>query len=453
MEQDSQQFDDIAAKLKSEISLQTDEEFYRSALKESNDIYEHLQKEYKKGLDEIELTEHDLDLLDFIKERLPDSFWTLNDLSERYVYTSLVSLQKHTHPFVDDFVKALRKGGWEGEEKDPFPEFEIEEPSVEYNDKKGEDDRDIDSVIRTIEVLQKGISLVNIEDILLELFLNQSHQNQIKIIRYVLSNDMTEYTPMWNRILSEFWWDDEVKPDLEKWWSIKEAAHVVVKRFPYDYVLEHRFELGQHAYSSVCDLLAREKGFYIDKSRLKRFEYLQILANNHIHIDDEEADSLLFDHIMIWLCEMQRKVNEEESVDWREYSRVTPWREYSKVIPRGIDYLDRQSILLYWFSYKPSLYEVPWVGRYATNLCFTGNTNTVAKLIVWNQFLRSNLQSYLEENEEGTIKLERVAEELDDNIDRNWRRFIELAIETCPVEKATIEDWFMPDEDDELQLE
>jgi hypothetical protein len=241
--------------------------------------------------------------------------------------------------------------------------------------------------------------------------------------------------------------DDEFQP------IYKEAAHVVVKRFPYDYVLEHRFELGQQAYSSVCDLLAREKGFNIDKSRLKRFEYLQILANNHIHIDDEEADSLLFDHIMIWLCEMQRKVNEEESVDWSKYSRVTPWSKYRRVTPRYTDYLDRQSKLLYWFSYKPSLYEVPWVGRYAMNLCFTGNTNTVAKLIVWNQFLRSNLQSYSEENEEGTIKLERVVEELDDNIDRNWRRFIELAIGSCPVEKATTEGWFMSDEDDELKLE
>ena len=82
MEKDLQQFDDIAAKLKSELSLQTDEEFYRSALKESNDIYEHLQKEYQKGLDEIELTEHDLDLLDYIKGQLPYSFWVLNGLSE-----------------------------------------------------------------------------------------------------------------------------------------------------------------------------------------------------------------------------------------------------------------------------------------------------------------------------------------------------------------------------------
>ena len=91
---------------------------------------------------------------------------------------------------------------------------------------------------------------------------------------------------------------------------------------------------------------------------------------------------------------------------------------------------------------------MPWTGRLALNLCFLGNTNTVAKLIVWNQFLRSNLQSYLEENEVGTIKLERVAEELDYNIDRNWRRFIELAIQSCPVENATTEGWFMSDKDD-----
>ena len=440
MEQDSQQFNDIAAKLKSELSLQTDEEFFHDALKESHDIYEHLQKEYQKGLDEIELTEHDLDLLDFIKERLPYSFWVLNGLSENlYINTSLASLQKYSYWLVDDFVTGLCKVGNEDVVMKDNPFLEFDEPIVENDKKEKENDYDIESLIKTIDVLQSGVFMDEKEQVLIELFEEQTRQNKVKIIRHVLSNKKTEYTRTWNFILSDIWWDDELKPDLEKWWSSKECACVVVKRFPNEYVKEHLFELGQSDYCSVCNLFEREKGFSIDKSRLRRFEYMQILADNHIHIDADEADSLLFDHIMIWLCEMQRKVNEEESVDWSEYSRATP---------RGIDYLDCQSILLYWFSNKPSLYEVPWVGRYASNLCFTGNTNTVAKLIVWNQFLRSNLQSYSEENEEGTIRLERVAEELDDNIDRNWRRFIELAIETCPVEKATIEDWFMPDKDD-----
>ena len=98
MSSNTNQFDAIAGSLKQELSLQTDEEFYRSALKESNDIYEHLQKEYQKGLDEIELTEHDLDLLDYIKGQLPHSFWALNDLGEDlYVNSSLASLQRYSH--------------------------------------------------------------------------------------------------------------------------------------------------------------------------------------------------------------------------------------------------------------------------------------------------------------------------------------------------------------------
>ena len=55
------------------------------------------------------------------------------------------------------------------------------------------------------------------------------------------------------------------------------------------------------------------------------------------------------------------------------------------------------------------------------------------------------MQSYFEANEEGTIKLEQLAEGIDDNVDRNWRRFIELAIETCPIEKEEIEDEFISD--------
>lgn len=445
MEQDSQQFDVIAAKLKSELSLQTDEEFFHDALKESHDIYEHLQKEYQKGLDEIELTEHDLDLLDYIKGQLPYSFWVLNGLSENlYINTSLVSLQKYSYWLVDDFVTGLCKLGNEDIVTDYNPYFEFDEPSAENDKKEEENDYDIESLIKTIDVLQSGVFMDEKEQVLTELFEEQTRQNKIKIIRHVLSNKKTEYTRTWNFILTDIWWDDELKPDLEKWWSSKDCACVVVKRFPNEYVKEHLFELSQSDYCSVCNLLAKEKGFSIDKSRLRRFEYMQILADNHIHVLDEYADSLLFDHIMIWLHKIRKKISEGKTVDWREYGWITPG---------FINHQDYQSLLSHWFNYKPSLYELPWTGRLALNLCFMGNTNTVAKLIVWNQFLRSNLQSYSEENEMGTIKLERVAEEFDDNIDRNWRRFIELAIETCPVEKAKIEDWFMPDEDDELKLE
>jgi hypothetical protein len=345
---------------------------------------------------------------------------------------------------VDDFVTGLCKVGNEDIVIKDNPFLEFDEPIVENDKKEKENDYDIESLIKTIDVLQSGVFMDEKEQVLIELFEEQTRQNKIKIIRHVLSNKKTEYTRTWNFILSDIWWDDELKPDLEKWWSSKECACVVVKRFPYEYVKEHWFELGLSDYCSVCNLLAREKGFSIDKSRLRRFEYMQILADNHIHIDADEADSMLFDHIMIWLHKIRKEISEGKTVDWREYGLITPG---------FINHQDYQSLLSHWLNYKPSLYELPWMGRLALNLCFLGNTNTVAKLIVWNQFLRSNLQSYLEENEEGTIRLERVVEELDYNIDRNWRRFIELAIESCPVEKATTEGWFMSDKDDELQLE
>ena len=103
-----EQFNSIAAKIKAELSLVSDEEYYHGLINESLDIYNHLQKEYQKGLDEIDLTENDLRMLDFIKERLPHSFWVLNDLSEfRFSDDSLVSIKDFNYWYIDDFIQGL----------------------------------------------------------------------------------------------------------------------------------------------------------------------------------------------------------------------------------------------------------------------------------------------------------------------------------------------------------
>ncbi len=104
-----------------------------------------------------------------------------------------------------------------------------------------------------------------------------------------------------------------------------------------------------------------------------------------------------------------------------------------------------------WFSYKPTLYDLPLVKIYALYLCSMGNTNTLAKLITWEHFLRSNIKSLIEENELEMVKVNQIPDVFVDNIDRMWRRFFELAIETCPIEKDQIKDEFISHYEDEFK--
>ena len=461
MEQDSQQFDDIAAKLKSELSLQTDEEFYRSALKESHDIYEHLQKEYKKGLDEIELTEHDLDLLDFIKERLPHSFWGLNDLSEElFLDESLVTLKKKYsyYRFVEDFIRSLCKGGWDGEimceggrdgkirvDESPRNKF-VEEWSDSLNEEKLED------VLMLVGSLIKGRYCCEKEALMRKIIDDQPHQNKIVIMKFILSNTDGDYMYWWHNmcfnILKDSWWDDTLIPIVEGYKGDAREdyrASVIALRFPYDYVLEHREQLETWDYESVCCRLAREKGFVIDKSKMVRSRYFWILAKNHIHVEDSEADRLLFEHIGLWLLAGRRHLSKRKIKDWKDNI------DWSRYILLDSDQFRYKDLLPFWFSYKPSLYELPMVKIYALYLCSMGNTNTLAKLITWDHFLRSNINNMIEENGQEMVKVEQVPDAFVDNMDRMWRRFFELAIETCPIEKDQIKDELISYYEDEFK--
>ena len=330
MSNNANQFEEIVGQLQDELSLLSDKEYYRRVLNESREIYDYLQKEYKKGLDEIELTDNDLRLFDYIKERLPHSFWGLNDLSEVvFLNDSLVKLKKCNYRPVDDFVQALCEGGWDDEIIEGY-EFDEEWP----------DD------------------------------LNEENLD--------------------NSLMQEY-----------------------------------------HDYESVCNRLAGEKGGVIEKSKLSRRWYFGFLAKNHIHIEDSEADRLLFEHIKLWLLAGRQHLSKKETINWSRYVKIDTYL------------CDYKRQMTFWFNYKPSLYELPLVRRYALYLCSMGNTNTLAKLITWDHFLRSNIKSLIEEYEQEMVKVEQITDTFVDNIDRMWRRFFEIAIETCPVENDQMEDEFL----------
>ena len=458
MSNNIEQFDAVVGHLKQELSLLTDEEFYRSALKESHDVYLHLQKEYKKGLDEIDLTENDLGLLDFIKERLPHSFWVLNDLSE-FIFSgdSLVSIKEYNYWYIDDFIQALCKGSWDGEimceggrnGKTREDEFQRDKFDEEWSDSLNEEK--LEDVLMLVDSLLKGKHCWEKEALMRKIIDDQPHQNKIMIMKFILSNTDDEYMSIWHSIcfdiLKDSWWDDALIPIVERYWvfslgsyfSQGDCASVIALRFPYDYVLEHREQLETWDYESVCCRLAREKGFVIDKSKMVRSRYFWILAINHIHIEDSEADRLLFEHIGLWLLSGWRHLSKKDTIDWSRFIRLDSDRvKYKDVLPL-------------WFRYKPSLYEIPLVKTYALYLCSMGNTNTLAKLITWDHFLRSNINNMIEENGQEMVKVEQVPDAFVDNMDRMWRRFFELAIETCPIEKDQIKDEFISYYEDEFK--
>lgn len=443
MLQDEKQFEDIAGRLRDELALVSDEEYYRRVLNESRDIYDYLQKEYQKGLNEIELTENDLSLLDFIKDRLPQSFWVLNELDEEfYVDRPLAYLNKLNYRFVDEFIQGLCKGGWDGEIKENLYRYEFNEGGSDNpNIEKQED------VLMLVGSLLKGRHSWGKESLLRELINDQPRQTKIMIIKCILSDNDDEDMSTWHSvcfdILKDSWWDDALIPIIEGYKgdgleSLR--AGVIALRFPYDYVLEpsHRQYLEYLDYESVCCRLAREEGFVIDKSKMERLRYFRILAINHIHVDDSEADRLLFGHIGLWLHAAWQHLSKKDTIDWSRFIRLDTDRvKYKDVLPL-------------WFSYKPSLYEIPMVKMYVPYLCSMGNTNTLAKLITWDHFLRSNIKSLIEENEQEMVKVNQLPEVFVDNIDRMWRRFFELAIETVPVE-INQENEFISYYDDEFK--
>lgn len=438
---DEKQFEDIAGRLKDELSLVSDEEYYPKVLNEAHEIYDYLQKEYQKDLAEIELTENDLSLLDFIKDRLPHSFWVLNELDEEtYVYNPMACWWKSFDDIIDEFVYCLYEGGWDGEIKeDKSRRYEFDEDwSSDLKDEELED------VLMLVGSLLKGRHCLEKEALMRKIIDDQPHQNKIVIMKYILSNTDDVYMLSWHSmcfdILKDSWWDDALIPVVEDYRGDareSDRASVIALRFPYDYVLEHRERLEVWDYESVCCRLAKEKEFVIDKSRLSRSQYFSILAKNHIHVEDSEADRLLFEHIKLWLLAGRNYLFNKDWIDWGRYVGLDNYR------------FNYKHWLVFWFEYKPSLYELPLVKNYALDLCSMGNTNTLAKLITWDHFLRSNIKSMIEEIEIEVLKVESVTEVFIENIDRMSRRFLELAIETCPFETDQIESEFLYSEVDD----
>ena len=423
MEKDTQQFNDVADKLRAELSLMSEEEYMNEVLKEDPDFDQRMEDALKTKVDQFDFNEVELKFLDGMKFYLPQAFWEEHGLDEYYHEDTHLAILCEENPVVaQDFIKELFKGGCK--RADAEPEQENFKPIEEI-----------------LNALQEGVVNETYSDELRRRFHSQSDACKIEIIRTLLAGK--EYDFGWcSWVLAEEWWDDVLIPDVIKVWKVFPDwgwANVIARRFPYDYVKEHQKELGLFYYEGVCTRLAKEKDFIINKRRLSRRDYLWILANNRIHITNAEADKLLFDYVILSLRKENQRLSEGKEAEWWRYV------DADSVKPDICHYLTRL------FNCKPSLLLLPWVANYASALCITGNMATVAKLINWNRFLQSNVPSFMEEKGGKAMCLEQIEEPFNEHMDKSWRRFVELAIATCPVSKDIDEEEFGISEDEYLR--
>lgn len=211
-------------------------------------------------------------------------------------------------------------------------------------------------------------------------FVHQTFGDQMKIMRLFLDGIKTEREWCYKTMLH--WWDDALTEDLERAWvkykDVK-CVRTATLRLPEAFIKEHQEAMGELDYKNVCLRLAHDESFVIDKARLTPMDYCFVIAHNHRHISDEEADRLLFSHIKELLAKGVKPLAFKTY-----YGREAGDRLEDKM------------------RYVPSLLYYQTVGYMIWTFGQTGNASTIVKFHQWNKLLQKRLPLYLEEemNEE-----------------------------------------------------
>lgn len=212
-------------------------------------------------------------------------------------------------------------------------------------------------------------------------FDHQSFTDQMKIMRLFLKGTKVDREWCYGKLLR--WWDDALAADLEQAWleyHDKKCVRAAALRLPEEFIKEQAEAMGELDYKSVSRRLAHDENYIIDKSRLTPEDYCFVIAHNHRHISDQEADQLLFGHIKrLLLC---------------------------KCVPM----VDSRRIEPSLFLLKPVRYLVWALGQ-------TGNASTIVKFHFWNKTIKNNFPL------PPIGKYERWS----------WDDFTRLALSTIPV--------------------
>lgn len=443
MPNDTVHFNDIAKTLRDELSLINDDD---PRIKELE-----IAEALNKRLDEIELNEQDFIIMDelCILRYLPDAlvhqefgtdslnaprFYSLYEENPTRAISILNKLLKSEPEFVEkNFIERTTSILFgRSIPVNPDEKTIIVTPEEEQYPIK-----------QLMDKLQSGNNQERSDaSFFLEMrFWGQSLPCQIQIIKAVLSAKSLHKRD-WLDILLNNWWDDAIMPDVEKAWlsyGEPECARVIMHRFPLDYVLMHQEELGKADYQFLCMRLAKEEGFNIDKSRLSQIQYYQVLANTHIRLNDDEAESLLFGRV-------KRLLNRNYK-PWM-YA-VDNYYRYSRTAFDCADFYNNpDKYLKLLLNYKPTLYFLSDLKGRIQLLIQTGNTNTVVKFIAWNKYLQQNIPSFLSEESDQKIALQQLGDRFREYRSRSWERLIDLARETFPVEIKVEAKGFLDDDED-----
>ena len=443
MSDDTNQFDDIARALSDELSLLSDDDQRIKELEKAEAL--------NKRLDEIDLNEQDFIIIDelCILRHLPDAlvhqefgtdslnaqrFYSLYEENPTRAISILTKLLKSEPEFVEkNFIERTTSILFSTiipvnpDEKTIIVTPEEEQYPIKH----------------LMDKLQSSNNQERSDaSVFLEMrFWGQSLPCQIQIIKAVLSAK-TLHRRCWFYILQNNWWDDAIMPDVEKAWlsyGEPECAKVIMHRFPLDYVLMHQEELGKADYQFLCMRLAKEEGFNIDKSRLSQKQYYQVLANVHIRLDDDEAESLLFGHV--------KRLLDRNSKPW--IYTVDNYYRYSRTAFDCADFYNSpDKYLKLLLIYKPTLYFLSDLKGRIQLLIQTGNTNTVVKFIAWNKYLQRNIPSFLSEESDQKIALQQFGDRFREYRNRSWECLMELARESFPVEIKLEAKGFLDDDED-----
>lgn len=234
----------------------------------------------------------------------------------------------------------------------------------------------------------------------------QSFTDQMKIIRLFLKGVRTDrewcYKKLWH------WWDDALIPDLEQAWldfGDKKCVQTAAMRLPEDFIREHQEAMGKLDYKSVCNRLAHDESFVIDRKRLSALDYCYVIAHTRRHLSDEEADQLLFGQI-------KRVLGSEYNTPMEFRTRFDP------VIKDRIE--DK-------VKYVPSLTFVRSISYMVWTLGQTGNASTLVKFHRWNKMLQANMPQYLAEEKQQEDMVDFINEDFGEYQQWNWSIFVKHA--------------------------
>lgn len=156
-------------------------------------------------------------------------------------------------------------------------------------------------------------------------------RDQKRIILAFLQSGKSDREWAYGKIYRQ--WDDcYLEPVKALWEKYHEnvCAWSVVQHFPIEYVRQNAALLEEvNGYYHLCQRLAEDATYQIDKSKLRNKEYLLVMLNTHRKVNEEEAKDIFFESLHDccmtypeWLFRARRKSRGEAfSVEDIEHMR------------------------------------------------------------------------------------------------------------------------------------